>query len=247
MTQERWQRVTYWPLTIASLLFLVAYSWRVIADVQGTPAIWLNAVLVLVWALFLLHFIVGLIIASPRGQWFRKNWWQLIFVCVPALQPVRLLRLVPVLAGHGQRRAAALLRGQIMAYVAFSIVLLVYLGAVMVLDAEENASGSNIRNIGDALWWAVVTVTTVGYGDFVPVTVQGRLVAAALMLSGVALIGAVTGTLASYLGDRARADDPTKLAATKAEVEELEQRVIELSDEVRRLQGGSANAQPGPH
>ena len=64
-----------------------------------------------------------------------------------------------------------------------------------------------IRTFGDAWWWALTTMTTVGYGDMVPVTTTGRAVAAALMLGGIALLGTVTATLASWLSDRVRAEE----------------------------------------
>lgn len=71
------------------------------------------------------------------------------------------------------------------------------LGALAVLDAEQEVG--NIRTIGDALWWACTTVTTVGYGDFYPVTGQGRLVAVMLMFTGLAVVGSITATIAAWL------------------------------------------------
>lgn len=73
-------------------------------------------------------------------------------------------------------------------------------------SSESNAKGSNIHSFGQALWWAVVTVTTVGYGDKYPVTAGGRGVAVVLMLVGIGLIGVLTATVASYFVEQ-RADD----------------------------------------
>src|SRR5690242_12875497 len=70
-------------------------------------------------------------------------------------------------------------------------------GAWLVLLFEENAKDSNIHNYPDALWWAIVTVTTVGYGDRYPSTTGGRVVAGVLMLVGIGLIGVLTATVAS--------------------------------------------------
>ncbi len=77
---------------------------------------------------------------------------------------------------------------------AFATLLL---GAWLVLIFEENAKASNIHSYPDALWWAIVTVTTVGYGDRYPVSAGGRIVAAVLMLVGIGLIGVLTATVAS--------------------------------------------------
>ena len=71
------------------------------------------------------------------------------------------------------------------------------LGAWLVLLFEENARASNIHDYPDALWWAIVTVTTVGYGDRFPVSAGGRAVAVVLMLVGIGLIGVLTATVAS--------------------------------------------------
>ncbi|WP_130492429.1 potassium channel family protein [Motilibacter rhizosphaerae] len=75
---------------------------------------------------------------------------------------------------------------------------LVVIAALAMLDAERRAPGSHIRTLADAVWWASTIVTTVGYGDTYPVTGTGRVVAAALMLVGIALAGLVTGTVAAW-------------------------------------------------
>jgi voltage-gated potassium channel len=75
-----------------------------------------------------------------------------------------------------------------------------------VLDAEQDASGANITTFGDALWWSATTVTTVGYGDLFPVTTTGRFVAVALMLVGIACIGAITAGVAAWLVAQVEAD-----------------------------------------
>ena len=89
-------------------------------------------------------------------------------------------------------------RGRVGVYVVSTTVLLVGIASLAVLDAEQNAPHSNIHNIGDALWWSLTTITTVGYGDYFPVTLAGRLVAVGLMASGVALLGTVTALLAQW-------------------------------------------------
>jgi voltage-gated potassium channel len=85
----------------------------------------------------------------------------------------------------------------VVTYVAGSAVLLVFVGSLAVLDVEQNAPDAKILSFGDAAWWAITTITTVGYGDLFPVTPIGRLVAAALMMSGIAVLGVVTASIAS--------------------------------------------------
>ena len=83
-------------------------------------------------------------------------------------------------------------------HVVTAAVIIVFVGAVGILDVERHATGANIHSFGDALWWALTTVTTVGYGDKYPVTAQGRLIAAGLMLTGIAVLGVVTASVASW-------------------------------------------------
>ena len=78
-------------------------------------------------------------------------------------------------------------------------VVAVGLGSVAVLDVERGDSDANITTFGDALWWATTTVTTVGYGDRLPVTLEGRVIAFALMVVGISLVGVVTASVAAWL------------------------------------------------
>jgi len=78
----------------------------------------------------------------------------------------------------------------------------VYVLSLFVYQAERNAPGATITSYGDAIWWAIETISTVGYGDMIPVTVLGRLYASCLMLGAMVIVGATTGTVVSYLGER---------------------------------------------
>ena len=83
----------------------------------------------------------------------------------------------------------------------FATAVTSMLGASFVLlGVEAHAPGSNIHSAGDALWWSLVTVTSVGYGDYFPVTTAGRVVAAWLMIVGLGLVGSTTGFVASWIG-----------------------------------------------
>lgn len=95
------------------------------------------------------------------------------------------------------------------------------------LDAERTAQGATITTVGDATWWAATTVTTVGYGDRYPITGQGRLVAVALMVTGMALLGVITAAIASWFVE--------KLSEVNAAEDRTAAQVAELADEVRGL------------
>jgi len=240
MTQQRYRDLAEWPLMGTALVFLAAYAWQVIGRVEGSGAEWLETVLGLTWGIFVLDYAANLWLARDRRRWFLRNLHELLIVALPFFRPLRLLRLITLLSVL-QRTVGETLRGRVTTYVAGSAALLVFVGALAVLDAEQSAPDAKILTFGDAAWWAITTITTVGYGDTYPVTPIGRMVAAALMMSGIAVLGVVTASIASWLVQRVEesteaaaetAEEPVRaeLAALLAEIEALRRDVAELKD-----------------
>ncbi len=234
--QQAWQRIMEWPLTAAAFVFLVAYSWEVIDDLEGPKAALAEAVIWLTWAVFLVDYVVHLVVAEQRWRWFYTHLFDLAVVVLPMLRPLRLLRLVTILSVL-QRTVGAAFRGRVIIYAVGAALLLVYVAALAELDAERGVG--SIHTLGQALWWAFVTMTTVGYGDLVPVTPTGQLVAVGVMIGGIALIGVVTATLASWIVEKVGAEQEAEEAVTRAHVEAEEAvtraHVEALTEEIRRL------------
>lgn len=128
---------------------------------------------------------------------------------------------------NGLRRVRDVITHRGLHFILLAVGLVVFAGAGMALSFENGARGSNIHTFGDALWWAVVTVTTVGYGDRYPVTAGGRGVAVVLMLVGIGLIGVLTATVASYFVEQ-RADEGT--AALTERLDRMEAMLAKLTD-----------------
>lgn len=196
---ERWESRSEVPLLLLALAFLVAYAWPVL-DPRLEPDLLttLDAVSWAVWAAFVVDFAVRLALADERRRYALAHWYDVALIALPMLRPLRLLRLL-AFARVLNRSATSGLVGRVSTYVAGTALMAVGLGAVAVLDAEQDAPGANITTAGDALWWACTTVTTVGYGDRFPVTTEGRFVAVALMLVGIAVVGAVTASVAAWM------------------------------------------------
>jgi voltage-gated potassium channel len=230
--QSRWQGIAEWPLAITALLFLVAYAWQVIGNLQGASAAITEAIIIATWAIFVTDYIVTLTLAERRWHWFRTHLFDLMVVALPILRPLRLLRLVTLLSVL-QRTAGAAFRGWAVIYVAGASALLVFVAALAVLDSERSAPGASITTFPEALWWAFVTVTTVGYGDLSPITDQGRIIAVFLMLGGIALIGVITATLASWIVERVSESDAEKEAATRGELRQLGHQIEALQAALR--------------
>lgn len=240
MTQQRYRDLAEWPLMGTALVFLAAYAWQVIGRVDGSGAEWLETVMWLTWGIFALDYAANLWLARERRRWFLWNLHELLVVALPFFRPLRLLRLVTLLSVL-HRTIGETLRGRVVTYVAGSAALLVFVGALAVLDVEQSAPDAKILTFGDALWWAITTITTVGYGDMYPVTPLGRLVASALMMSGIAVLGVVTASIASWLVQRVEesteaaaesVEQPllAELAGLATEIAALRREVAELKD-----------------
>ena len=229
-----WEHVTEWPLIVAAVLFLTAYAWEVIADLQGSARRLPEAVMNVVWVLFAVDYGARLALASDRRHWFTHHLLDLAMVALPMLRPLRLVRLL-ALVGVLQRSAGTALRGRITAYTAGSVALLSLVASLAVLDAERGAPGASITSFPDALWWSLVTITTVGYGDLAPVTTVGRATAILLMIGGVALIGVVTATLASWIISLVTEENAEQEAATRFQVADLQGEIAALSEQIQRL------------
>lgn len=234
---QSWEKRTEWPLAAVAGLFLLAYSVQVLGQPQGELRGALDVGTTIAWAIFLVDYLVRLVLAADRGRWFLRHLPDLAIVALPFLRPLRLLRLL-VLFGVLQKAVGGAIRGRVIVYTAFSVVLLIYVASLAILQTERSEPESKITTFGDALWWSITTVTTVGYGDLSPVTGIGRLIAVLLMLGGISLVGVVTATLASWIIQRVAEEDTANQAVTAAQIEtfklDMEERFEALSAELRR-------------
>jgi voltage-gated potassium channel len=218
--QDRWTKLTDFPLLITAAVFVIAYAWDVIANLKGLEDDIAQVIIWATWAVFVVDYLVKLVLAPRRVKWFLHHILDFLLVALPFLRPLRLLR-VAVVWTSVHRVGGRTLRGRLAVYVIGSALLLVFVASLAVLDAERDAPGSNIHDFGQAVWWAFVTITGVGYGDFEPVTVEGRIVAVGLMIAGIALIGIIAATLATWLIAEVQEREEKESAATREQVAEL--------------------------
>jgi voltage-gated potassium channel len=241
---EAWNRRVDWPLTALPVAFLVAYAWSVLdRTISPGGRDVLEVLLTGTWVVFGLDYLVRIALARRRGRFVLRHLPDLAVLLLPMIRPLRVLRLVTVITVL-HRRLREDVRGKVLLYVAGSVTLVGFVAALSVLDAERDAPNASITTFGDALWWTVTTITTVGYGDRYPVTVEGRIVAGVLMVGGIALLGVVTASIASWFVETVRATgreverDAERLAARSeaqldavlAELRALRARLDELED-----------------
>ncbi|WP_227589816.1 potassium channel family protein [Demequina pelophila] len=225
-----------WPLAGAALVFLAAYAipimWPQIDPVAAQAC---ELVVTATWVWFGVDYVVRLLLSEHRWRFVRSNVVDLLAIVLPVLRPLRLLRLI-ALVTILSRAGANSLRGRVVTYVVGGTVLLVFVAALAVTDAERGANDATISGFGDGLWWAIATITTVGYGDSVPVTGTGQAVAIALMIGGIAVLGVVTASIASWLVERVAAENEAEQAATRAQVELLREEITALRKALGPLQ-----------
>lgn len=230
--REAWEQRTEWPLALVALVFLVVYSVQVLARPQGDEARILTLVGWGAWSLFVVDYFVRLYLTSNRREWFVHHLFDLLIVALPLLRPLRLVRLV-VLLGVLQKVIGNTFRGRILIFTASSVVLLIYVASLAILQTERDHPGAKINSFGNAVWWAVNTVTTIGFDALYPMTVTGRVIAVLLMIGGITLIGVVTASLASWIVQRVAEEDKSYQTATAAHVDELRREIRTLADELR--------------
>ncbi len=221
MAIGQWERATSWLLTAAAIVFLGVYAapiiWPTLPQAVREAcsiAAWAT------WTLFAVDLLVRVVLAPDRLRYLLRHWIDVIVVALPLLRPLRLLRLVLLLRVLN-RHATTGLRGRVAVYVAGGATLLAFCGAITVLDAERANPEANITSFGDAIWWAATTMTTVGYGDRYPTTGVGRLAAVALMVAGIAVLGVVTATLASWLVEQVKTSEQEQTEQLRAEIADL--------------------------
>lgn len=240
----RWEQRTRRPLLVLALLFAGAYALPVVAPgIPGTLRTACHVTTWAVWAVFAADYAVRLGMARYRWRFVRTHLLDLCAVLLPLIRPLRLLQLVSALMLTGRlSKAAAQVR--LTTYVVGSVLALWLFGALAVLEVERDAPGSNIRTLGDAVWWAFTTMTTVGYGDHAPTTGAGRVLAIGLMLSGIALLGLVTANIAAWFISQVQRETAHEEQQTAA-LRELTREVASLRAEVTALRQAGAEAGAG--
>ena len=175
-------------------------------------------------------------LAPHRIFYLRHNKLSVASVIFPFLRVLFSLRLL----------RSVFQRGSLGKFVLAATLMFLNLTIIVYLF-ERHAPGANIKSFGNAIWWAVVTVTTVGYGDYTPVTWQGRSAAVLLMFVGFAVLATITAQISSSFIDqaaRARAKESGPPAATAGDGGDVGTQLAALTEQIARLEARLGGAAP---
>ena len=206
------------PMTILALVLGIVLLAQYFSSPTESQSRALDVVSIVILVAFIAEYVTLLWLAPDRRQMIRTHKLDLFLIVVPFLRPLRVLRLLRAFAGFS---AAFVMGRRIMArrglqWIVVAVVVVIIMGAVLTLLAERQNPDAAITSFGTALWWAVVTCTTVGYGDVSPITPAGRVIAVILMLVGIALLSVLTANVASLFVEQDVQDENDELRAELA-------------------------------
>lgn len=238
-TEVQSEKITPFQLAllVLSILVLLALLVDTVAPVNREVSTIIQMLDTVVCVLFFTDFVIRFRRTPSKREFMRWGWIDLI-ACIPNIdllrfgRMVRILRIIRLLRGLrvGHRVLSVLLQNKpksAFASVMLTTILLITFSSIAILIAEQGPE-ANIKSADDAIWWSVTTITTVGYGDKYPTSMEGRVIAMVLMLSGVGLFGTLSGLVASFF-----------LGSREEESAELKEILIRLQQLDERLKSSS--------
>lgn len=190
---------------------------------------------ILVSGIFLFDVVVKYRISRDKHKYLRENWWQVIIVVLPFLQAFRVFMVfrILVLLYRTRQNLKLLIVEKGLAVLFILMIIVAFTFGIIVLIAEDGAGGGNINTLEKAIWWAFVTMTTTGYGDYSPISLAGRIIGVLLMFVGIGLVAIFTAQLTAMIIESDKRNRETEKILR--EVTKLERELRETKAELRMI------------
>lgn len=251
---EAYARYTDLPLTILAALIVPLIVLPLLMEFDPPIDAAFLATDWTIWAVFAFDLALRTALAPRRGRYLITHWFDVIIVVVPFLRPLRVMRSARALRALRALRAGAYIvrvtatvreigQRHGLVYVVAVAAMLLVASAALVFALERRADGT-IDDFPTALWWAMTTITTVGYGDTYPVTAEGRGVAVFLMIVGISLFGFLTANIAAFLVSLDKPQSDVSLRDIASKLDSVERELASLRRQLAenpRLSGDTAS------
>ena len=237
---ERWRALKHMDEWLATPMLILSLAWLVliVVDLTVGSSPLLSFFATAIWVVFIAEFVVRFLLAPNKRTFLKRNWLTLIALIVPALRlfrafailraarGIRLIRIVGT-ANRSMRALQSTLRRRQFGYVTMMTLLVIALGAAGMLSFEPASEVSGgFTDYWDALWWTGMLLTTIG-SQFWPATTEGRVLAFLLSLYGLAVLGYLTATFASFFIGR-DAEEESGPVAGSSDIEALGKEIESL-------------------
>jgi voltage-gated potassium channel len=239
-------------------MIVLGFLWLVLLIVELTAGLppFLERVGYAIWALFVADFLLEFALAPRKMSYLRRNWLTMLALVAPALRVLAAFRLLRALraarglrllrvvssVNRGMRSLGRVMGRHGFGYVISLTALVIAGGAAGIYAFERSVPGSAVTDLGTAVWWTAMVITTMG-SDYFPRTPEGRLLCLLLATYGFAIFGYVTATIASVFVSR-DAESDTGVKAGMQQLERLTQELVALRRELAQLaprpEGGGA-------
>lgn len=187
-------------LSILAILSVAMIIFEVVVESNIVAPIYMYAVDLFISLVFLGDWLIRLKNAPKKAKFVRKSWWELLAAVPVYIEPTGILRFVRLIV----RLRILFNKSRYFVKHAYPLEIFTFFAVIMfggadLFHAFEYGINENVHSFFDSIWWAMVTITTVGYGDIAPVTTGGRIVSMILMMLGIGFLGLTTGLVARAL------------------------------------------------
>ena len=191
------ERISELPLMLLSFVLIPVLTGLYFWELSPLEERIYSLAQIVVWAAFAVTFLAKLALAPNKLRYIRRNWLEALLVILPIIRPLRIVRAFVWIARDISRMNRLVTFESLFAYGIGTVLL----AATIVTTVERNAEGANIQSFPDALYWTLVTVSTVGYGDHFPITVVGKFTAVFLMFFGIGIFGGIIAKIVATFGN----------------------------------------------